>query len=804
MVSLFYWPFAPELISTPCDKQIQRQYCDPFYADDYGDMTTPVIPGYRIIKLLGEGGMAKVYLAVQTNFDRHVALKIIAPHLAKSDPQYGERFIREARIVAQLSHPHIVTVYDVGEHQGLHYLSMEYIAGSDLRLRRESLSLKQNLDIIKQIALALDFAHQKGYIHRDIKPENILIHGQDQRAVLTDFGIARIAGNQDNLTQTGTAIGTPSFMSPEQALGKSIDHRSDIYSLGVVLFYVLTGRVPFTAESAVAIGLQHAVEPVPRLEGAFIQFQPVLEKVMAKQPERRYQSGQEFAEVLTTLVGKLSPETEQLWRESFATRPATPAAGIANDPTVVATLPAPASASPVAKVVSIDKSGDKPPRQPTPLVARRETTFVPVMESSAAKRRVMPLLLLLTVSVLVALVLQPEWADPLRQAISTLRTTGSTAARSPSPTVTEALPISADNDLDDAATTTASATELPAPATPPSALTTATAPLAEFDELTELSRAKNFLDIGNLIEPDNHNAEAAYRRIVQENPRSSAAKDGLVNVGIALAARGLRLAESGDLSGAQRDYERALLLAPRDRDVQLLRQRLALLSHDKEANDWVIKANAALKNNRWLLPDGDNAQEYFQRALSIQPGNKEALRGSKELEQTIANRVKQLWQRKQYVDASDLLALAQKKYVVSETLDAVAAQTVGASNARPASTSDAVATINALPAPMATVAIPVINGLSVNLQTDPASNAKFLRATFDFRGASAGSLLIAKVTVSDGNKTMVDLPVTLTTEAGKQEFDVATLDEHFADGKYRLTLYLRDKKLAEVNFTVGR
>ena len=261
---------------------------------------TADISGYKIVSTLGKGGMATVYLAVQEIFERKVALKVMSKALT-ADPTFGKRFMREAQIVSNLIHPNIVTVYDVGLNSGAYYLSMEYINGSDLKQARNTLSLKEKIQIVKDIALALNTLGQKGYVHRDIKPENIMIEKATKRAVLMDFGIARASENDVAVTQAGTAIGTPHYMSPEQAKGHDTDPRADLYSLGVVLFYLVAGYIPFEGDSAVAIGIRHITEPVPELPNEMKELQWFIDKTMAKDPEDRFQTGAEWVAALNTV-----------------------------------------------------------------------------------------------------------------------------------------------------------------------------------------------------------------------------------------------------------------------------------------------------------------------------------------------------------------------------------------------------------------------------------------------------------------------------------------------------------------------
>ncbi len=251
------------------------------------------IPGYQIEREVGRGGMARVHLAVQNKFGRLVALKVVSAEYSK-DPNFRKRFVRESRINAQLSHPHIVQVYDVGVHENYLYLVMEYMRGGDLTQRlNRGMHMQELLQVIRDIARALDFAHGKGFVHRDIKPENILFR-EDGSAVLSDFGIAKVVGDGPNITRMGTVVGTPQYMSPEQAAGKELDGRSDIYSLGVVFFRMLSGDVPYRGDSAVAVGIRHLQDPIPKLPNHLSAFQTIIDKILAKKVDERYQSGEDI------------------------------------------------------------------------------------------------------------------------------------------------------------------------------------------------------------------------------------------------------------------------------------------------------------------------------------------------------------------------------------------------------------------------------------------------------------------------------------------------------------------------------
>jgi serine/threonine-protein kinase PpkA len=343
-----------------------------------------LIPGYDIDGEIGEGAMASVYLATQRSLERKVALKVMAAALA-ADPSFCERFLREGKTLARLSHPHTVTIHDIGNVGELYYMAMEYLPNGTLKERiAAGLTPEQGLIYIRHIASALGYAHRLGLVHRDVKPANILFRA-DGTAVLSDFGIAKSLDDRTQFTQAGFAVGTPSYMSPEQARGQDIDGRADLYALGVVLYEILVGKLPYSGNDALSTALAHLTEPLPELPVHHGRYQEVLRKLLAKDPAERFPDAAALLQALDNLPRESTEET------------------------MIRPLPMPVS--PIA--VSNDLAGLTPvsidiptgPAQPQPRSNPVPPTVKPTPSSTVSEQRKGPVFALAAVAVAVALVL---------------------------------------------------------------------------------------------------------------------------------------------------------------------------------------------------------------------------------------------------------------------------------------------------------------------------------------------------------------------------------------------------------------
>jgi serine/threonine-protein kinase len=310
---------------------------------------------YRILRKLGSGGMANVYLAEDQELGRRVAIKILNDRHANDD-QFVERFRREAKNAAGLSHPNIVSIYDRGEAEGTYYIAMEFLDGRSLKeliVSRGPAPVSVAIDYARQILAALRFAHRNGIVHRDIKPHNVLVDSEG-RLKVTDFGIARAGASQ--MTEAGSIIGTAQYLSPEQAKGSPVDQTSDLYSVGVVLYELLTGVVPFTGDTPVEIAMKHlsAIPDAPSAHRAEIphELDKVVMRALAKDPHERYQTAEEFDADLARVArgASVSPATEEA-ATAIISRPPRPAAA----PTAVTQLRQPPPYAPPAAYYDYDE-----------------------------------------------------------------------------------------------------------------------------------------------------------------------------------------------------------------------------------------------------------------------------------------------------------------------------------------------------------------------------------------------------------------------------------------------------------------
>lgn len=284
--------------------------------DDLNSLVGKSLGQFRIVERIGAGGMATVFKAYQSTLDRYVAVKVLPTYHAR-DPVFVKRFGQEARSVAKLAHPNIVQIHDFGSEGDITYIVMEYVDGGTLKDRlKMALPVAEAADYIIQAAEGLECAHRNGIVHRDVKPANMLLR-KDGHLLLSDFGIAKILEGTTNITRAG-AIGTPQYMSPEQSMGQSVDRRSDIYSLGIVFFHCLTGRVPFQADNPITVTVKQVSEPLPvdllvaeKVPAPIVQ---VVQQMTTKSPAERYQSADAAIDALGTALASSRLMAPRSWR----------------------------------------------------------------------------------------------------------------------------------------------------------------------------------------------------------------------------------------------------------------------------------------------------------------------------------------------------------------------------------------------------------------------------------------------------------------------------------------------------------
>ena len=563
-------------------------------------MSAIEIPGYKIVKTLGVGGQATVYLAIQKGFDREVALKVMSPALA-ADPTFGERFIREAKIVAKLSHKSIVTVYDVGESGNFYYLAMEYLRGGDLKSKiEEGMKARESLQIIATVAKALHFAHDKGYIHRDVKSENILFN-EEGEALLTDFGIAKASNSSTQMTQTGKLIGTPEYMSPEQCRGKKVDGRSDLYSLGIILYEMFTKGVPYTGEDSVAVCIKHVTKPMPQLPVRLKHFQWLLDLLLAKDPEKRFQTGNELAAAIL--------EFKQTGKQGEPTKVFEP---------IKRPIPKP-------KEEEIQKQKETEAHMDAFDDLHSDQRQFAQEEEKSGLSGIVGIILVLLVGV-GGFFTKDRWLPQVTSWYQDI----SGKNESSQPQNADAVPPNQSNPQPTQADTQPQENN-----TAPSVeeLLQQADSLVQFlpQKIDDIKQALKLVATVNTIDANNKNAQLIYQNILSVS-----------------LTEATTLAEANKFDDAelwvqlvefeQPDY--ALLDATREKidSLKLAYQSKAneMAEAKQQLNEWLSNASVALSENRLSSPSRDNAIFWYDKALALEPNNQTALEGKQKVAQKYA------------------------------------------------------------------------------------------------------------------------------------------------------------------------
>ena len=546
------------------------------------------IPGYELYELVGRGGMATVYRALHLNLDREVAIKVMDTSL-NTDQTFSERFIREARLSANLVHPHILQIYDVNSVGSLNYISMELLEGGDLGdIIRGALNQRAIYSVMEQMTEALDYASGKGYVHRDIKPSNIMLR-DDNDYVLADFGIAKAANSGTQMTQTGLMIGTPSYMSPEQARGVEVDGRSDLYSLTVLCYEMLTKKLPYDADSAVSTAVKHLTEAIPTLPGHLAVYQPFLNKGLAKNAADRFQTGAELYRAFCEVRGEFSDHD-------------------------ILTAPAPASGAEGTGTSSHEDSETSIGwNEATQVVSPRGTSIIwndatQVVPPAQAPRSSRPYKLADT-----------SQREPL---LSGIRTGPRPAQKQPGPRLGSTgfrlfAGVLLIGGLSFGGYTYWQGRQ--------------SATTQDLHSLTaELALAYGALNTNDLAR-----AAAAFGRVLEIDSNHVGAQQGLLEVEVVYIAGIEDALSSGDLQAAERQFLDYTLLFSNSGNVERIQARLAqaqqsrqLASVQSERVDILLeKAGAAYQQGKLFEPASDNAHDFYTQVLAIDADNAMARNG---------------------------------------------------------------------------------------------------------------------------------------------------------------------------------
>ncbi|MEP6485311.1 MAG: bifunctional serine/threonine-protein kinase/formylglycine-generating enzyme family protein [Rudaea sp.] len=596
------------------------------------------IPGYVIKREIGSGGMASVHLATQTSLEREVALKVMSPALA-ADPTFSKRFLQEARMLASLAHPNIVAVYDVGVTAAqLHYFSMQYLPGGDLAARvRHGIEERDLVIAIAGVAKALGYAHQRGYIHRDVAPGNIL-YDANNNPVLTDFGIALAAASGSRITSAGFSVGTSHYMSPEQARGGDVDARSDIYSLGVLTYYGLTGKPPYDGADGFAVAYAHVFETIPRLPPANAHWQPLIDRALAKDPKDRFDNTDQFLEGLAAAI----PQYAGVFRDDIQSQ--TPAVLS----TSVMSVPAARAAAPVSDIpTKVPRSTPVSSAATVPggIPAVRVTPATPVRKASPGLMRWWPVFIVVIGVALIAFAMFARNQKPAPRTTTVAQTAPAPADTAPTPPTPSAAPPTSTAPVE----TPPVATTAPESAPPPPATNDAVPGELTAADVTDATAVGEFPTVVDpsidavrlgridfaaqrLTTPAGANALERFQLALKLDPKSKGARQGIVDI----AKKYIEYAEKNRTGGDVAQFEQFLKRAsevgkslPDDpeipKTIAQVRQSAAapFVAQGKTAAAALDKsaAKTAYEKAQQFDPDNEAAREGLKFVATIgEPG----------------------------------------------------------------------------------------------------------------------------------------------------------------------------------------
>ena len=646
------------------------------------------LEGYEMHREIGSGGMARVFLATQTNLNREVAIKILRKDLAAGAEDFQQRFLHEGRMLASLVHPNIVAIHDINQTDEVSYMAMEYLKGGTLTDRiKEGLSVAEVIRITTQIAHALQLAHENNIVHRDLKPSNIMFR-DELVPVLTDFGIARKTDAEHRMTKTGMVVGTPYYMSPEQITGRDIDGRSDIYSLGIMLYELLAGELPFNADEPLALAMQHVQEPPPPLPDEVKELQPVMDKLLAKKPEDRYQTMLAFCQGIKELVEndevlqkKLTGETKLFDSDQFSD-PRFGTGGIkTGGQTARRTRPEPSPATSVmgsGPQPSVEKKGmgwKVPAAIAAVLLVGLFTAYFVFFQSPEAdlddrERRIVQTLLTKANTALARGDYYGEGEETVVAYVEKVfsyvpnHPEGKRLAEEVAQIIEGEVFLDIDaGDLEEAQRKMAIALSV-APDYAPlqeqkAEIDAKLADRARRERIeTLLAQSEQLEAAGQLIAPEGNNAYEAYQEILELDSANQRAGAGLQRIQEKLIADARGALDAGQLEEANRLAQRAAELFPNSSSIAAVRQDVNDVfrrqQEEAEIEQLLTTAEQQLAAEQYVFPPGDNALESFQRVLTLRRDNIAAQQGLSTIAQHFEQEARAAFDRGDFGLAAEL------------------------------------------------------------------------------------------------------------------------------------------------------